>query len=620
MKCRDGVPKKKAKNQLIPNQEYMNKHHSKMIRTNYFNTKQKEFTWLAVGFFSLAFIYFYFVGNYLFSFQANQHLFIYTSDYLELFLIKPGGVIAYLGRFLTQFYSNQLTGSLLLSAVITLPSVICIKIGKKLNPDSSIFNIILFIPSCILLLMQTHYYHLMEYNIGILIVLLYILLYVSLTARFRNQIFLILIPGLYYIAGAFFLLFLLVSLTLGVTLKKGMRKLLPFLYASGGLTVSVLLFKNLILLEPYQNLVMYPLPFIEDHTYKLLTYSFTAYLFLFPLTFKHFIITKPKDKTANLASMALSGLILMGTLFILIRNYNPQTVRVLQMEKFISEERWNEAIHYQENHPSGNLIGQYLYNIALSETNQLTDRLFFGRQDFNAHSLILPWNNEHLNWGVHFFYSAGLINEAHRWAYEEMVVYGPRPGNVNYLIKTNIINGNYREAEVFIRMLSNTLLYKGLADKYETLLKDTLLINRHPILLQKREMMPLGNFYVEVASPQNNLPLLLQSNPKNKKAFEYKMAWFLLTKDVPAILTDLNIFKDLKYKKIPHHIEEAILASYNSNNTMPELYGYTISEKTQERFKQYVTAYNKHKNNPSQLKLRMEENFSNTFWYYFHFM
>ncbi len=157
----------------------------------------------------------------------------------------------------------------------------------------------------------------------------------------------------------------------------------------------------------------------------------------------------------------------------LITGYNSQTVRVINLEKLVFEEKWEKAIENQEKYPSENLIGQYFYNIALSETDQLCDRLFYGPQDFGTGSLILEWSSEHLNWGAYSFYTTGLINEAQRWAYEEMVVYGLRPQNMKLLTKTSLLTGNYRLTEKYTGILENTLFYKNWAREYQKMAEDT---------------------------------------------------------------------------------------------------------------------------------------------------
>jgi hypothetical protein len=167
----------------------------------------------------------------------------------------------------------------------------------------------------------------------------------------------------------------------------------------------------------------------------------------------------------------------------LIAGYNSQNARVINLQKLVFNEKWEETIAYQEKHPSKNLIGQYFYNIALSETDQLCDRLFYGPQDFGTGSLMLEWSSDYLNWGSFAFYATGLINEAQRWAYEEMVVYGMRPQNMKMLVKTSILTGNYRLTEKYTGILANTIFYRSWADKYQKMAVDTSLIRSELIFL-----------------------------------------------------------------------------------------------------------------------------------------
>ena len=150
-------------------------------------------------------------------------------------------------------------------------------------------------------------------------------------------------------------------------------------------------------------------------------------------------------------------------IFFLFKEYDPGTARVVELERSIYAGEWEEAIESQENTPSRARVGQYFYNIALSETDQLCDRLFYGAQDYGPGSLVLPWAVEHLSSGGYFYSSIGLMNEAHRWAYEEMVTYGYRPQNLKMLAKTSLVSGDVRVARKYINILKRTVYYRGWA-------------------------------------------------------------------------------------------------------------------------------------------------------------
>jgi hypothetical protein len=315
----------------------------------------------------------------------------------------------------------------------------------------------------------------------------------------------------------------------------------------------------------------------------------------------------------------MSLILLAVTVIMLTTGYNSQTARVINLERLVFEEKWEEAIRFQEEYPAENLIGEFFYNIALSETDQLCDRLFRGRQDFGTGSLILEWSSEYLNWGAHSFYTTGLINEAQRWAYEEMVVYGLRPQNMKMLTKTSLITGNYRMTKKYTGILKNSLFYKSWAREYEKMAEDTSLISSDQELGKKLKILPKGDFFIHLESPEANLPLLVDENTGNLRAFEYMMAWLMLGKNVDILVNNIRLMKNMGYIRIPRHIEEAILIYYNSQGIFPDMGGLSISKETLARFDQYFASYITARQNPSTLKEKMQKQFSDTFWYYFHF-
>ena len=290
------------------------------------------------------------------------------------------------------------------------------------------------------------------------------------------------------------------------------------------------------------------------------------------------------------------------------------------LEKLVFREKFDKAIQLNEKRPSRNLIGQYFYNIALSETGQLCDRLFHGNQNFLAGSLVLPWGDIHLDRGGYFYYSIGLINEAHRWAYEEMVVYGYRPQNIRMLAKTSLITGDYEMAHKYLNILKRTLFYRKWAKEFEKLANNPSLIASHPELGEKVKLLPPNNFFIQFNEPQNNLPFMLEGNPLNKKAIEYYLAGLLLTKKVEIAVNNVKDLRASGYDHIPRHLEEAILIYYNSMKDFPDLGGLTINRETLARFDQYFAAYVSARQYPDDVfKEKMREQFEDTFWYYFHF-
>ena len=591
-----------------------------MTRMNNSKTLQNRDVYISLGFFLIAaFGYFCFVGNYVLFFQETQSLFIFSGEHLQPYLLKPGGLLEYAAKFITQFYPGKITGSLILSVILTLPGIILYIINKRLIPEISFSLLFLLIPSCLMLLMQANYYHMMEYNLGFLLILFYYLFSVMSRVKYHRIPVLLLLPLFYYLAGAYVMIFAGIYIIHNLFFEKRIQKYFYSLMLLVISAITFLLFRKIIFLQPVEQIILSPLPLLENVAYKVTFFILTGYLVFYPLICRITIRLKQSRLNTRLYSFMSVIIVFATTIFLLFRIYNPQTARVVELERLIFGEKWDEAIRFHEKKPSLNLIGQYFYNIALSETDQLCDRLFFGRQDFGAGSLVLPWGDAHMNRGGYFYYAIGLINEAHRWAYEEMVVYGYRPQNIKLLAKTSLINGDYRMARKYINILKRTIYYRGWAKKMEEMADNPDLIQSHPELGAKLKILPKNNFFIQFNEPQNNLPLMLEAQPDNRKAFEYYLAGLLLTKNVEVAVNNIKKMKEIGYTRIPRHIEEAVLIYYNSTGVFPDLGGLTISNETQMRFDQYFTTYIGARQNPSLLKEKMQENFGNTFWYYFHF-
>ena len=570
-------------------------------------------------FFLMTFVYFYLLGNYVLFFQETQSLFVFSAEYLNNYLIRPGGPLEYAARFLTQFYAGRFSGSIIVSLVLTLPGIILFFVNRRLMSGNSLSPVLLMVPSFIMFLMQANYYHMMECNLGFLMILVFYLFSVSPTGKYHKIIVLCLFPLFYYLAGAYALIFVIMYLIHNLSVEKtGQNYFFPILLVIVA-AVSVLVSWKLIFLQPFEHFVLSPLPVLENNTYKAAFVILTGCMVFYPLLPKVASSKKPLLQNGRIYSFISIIILFSVTAYLLSGIYNPQTSRVLELEKLVFSEKWDEAVMFHEKKPSRNLIGQYFYNIALSETDQLCERLFSGSQDFGAGSLVLPWGDAHLNRGAYFYYSIGLINEAHRWAYEEMVVYGYRPQNIEMLAKTSLINGDYRMTRKYINILKKTIYYRKWAKELEKLVDEPGLIRSHPELGSKLNILPGTNFFIQFNEPQNNLPYILEGQPDNRKAIEYYLAGLLLTKKVEIAVNNIRNMKGSGYTRIPRHLEEAALIYYNSTRVFPELGGLTINPETLARFDHYFAAFIEARKDPSSARQKMQEKFGNTFWYYFHF-
>lgn len=543
--------------------------------------------------FIISFLYYSFFGSYIFPYQENQILFIYNSDYLFQFLSRPGGLIVYAGNFITQFYFNPLFGSFVVSAFITLTAFVCYRIARAFYIGGPSLLAVSLIPSCILILIQSDYNTQIFNIIGFLFVAIYFLFVTRSAGKYMVFLPLVIFPVFYYIAGGYAWIF--AGLYIINNLFKG-NKLYSILLIIIALSTFII-FKEIIFYQPQEELIRYPAPL--NFKSAVFFYILSVFFILYPLLLKVLQSIKydPVSYTKIFPYMAM--ILFASTIFILSRLYNPEISNLFKIEKLVNEEKWDDVIQYQEKIQSGNIIAQYYYNLALSETDQLCDRMFHARQDYGPNSIMVQWDSKlninQIYRGAYFFYNIGLINEAHRWAFESMVMQGYLPGNIKMLIKTELIRGNYRVALKYIDILKSTLYYRKSALRYEKMLNKPGLIRSDPDLGEKILLLPEEDFLIRLKDQQANVLLMLKACPSNRKAFEYKIAWFMLEKNLQNVVNEIGTFQRLNYMRLPDHIEEAVLL-YRSAGQKVEIGNLKISDSSVKRFTQYTsTGHNKPK-------------------------
>lgn len=570
---------------------------------------RKSFYLILLFLFLIAVVYFLFFGEYVFFYQEKLHLFIYSKDYLLPFTLKPGGLLEYAGIFLTQCYYNEWYGSLLFSTILVLFALIFKKISRQISCNFFMIPLVT-IPSCILLLLQTNFSWLLQYNLGLLLTFIYFSLSLYNNTKIRI-ISILLFPLFYYLSGGYALIFLIIYLTYFFIFDKWVYPVALSVVAIS----SLIIFKQFLFLQPDAVLITNSLPAPVNFGKSL--YLYLVIIVFYPLVIKIVYLITEKRKRNQPAPLFPVIAIFLVTIFFLIKQYDTNVVNLFRLEKYLCRQDWNSIIKHQEKHKIENLNAQYYYNIALAEKGILCDRMFHAPQNYGTQSIMIPWDSKagvhYIFRGIYFYYTIGLINEAHRWAFEAMVSLGYRPEILKMLVKTNLINGYHDVARKYIQLLKKTILYKDWAEKYENMLDKPEIIKTDPELGEKMLLQPKNDFLIRLENPQSNILLMLDSNPENKIAFEYKMAWLLLEKNIDAIANETKIFQELGYNKLPRHIEEAVVIS----RAYGDLFGnnrFTISKDVIDKYSQYETLMTYYRGRKPGIKFKND--YSDTYWYY----
>ena len=294
-------------------------------------------------------------------------------------------------------------------------------------------------------------------------------------------------------------------------------------------------------------------------------------------------------------------------------NFNKDESLMLKAEMNVKAKKWNNVLKYTKeylNSRKDNQLISYFHHLALYHTNQLTNHLFDYPHPLGMKSLFIPWST-HSNvteYGHYLYEDLGLINEAHRWEFEAMVVWGETAPHLLKLARYNIINHRPKVAQRFLNKLKSSLFYRKEALELEAT------IESGKVEGLRNALAEVPDSIIRFTNPMDlNIELknLCNQDPTNRMAFEYLMCNLLLGNYVSSFAENLQRIKHFDDAPLPAIFEEALLV--HRLKVGEEAFaktGFTISEATEKRFDRYYELSAK------QQMVQLQREFGRTFWYY----
>jgi hypothetical protein len=582
------------------------------------------FQWITFClFFVLYFLYFSVLNRYLIIYQEQIQLFRFDITYFKDFLSTPGGLMRYLAAFFTQFFISHLSGAL----IMTLVGISIYFVTRYIFRKHKVIGVLpAFVPAIMVAAMHSHYLYSLSYTIGLVVSLAYFAAYISISNnKLRYLTGVLILPLLYFLTGGYALLSMLLCLIHELFFSRDRSR---FLIAP--------VFIILALLVPY--FASHYIFFIKT------TMAWTFFLPLFIkapvkdilislLVYYPFVLVISKVWLTHTHKAQVSmpwnwRTIVAGTLVVvcmagwMIKNvYDRKTEIWLGMDYCVQHSDWNGALKLSSDYPGTNRLVMYFTNLALYKTGRMGDQMFHYPQA-GISGLWLKWERNGISpfYGGEIFYQLAYISEAYRWAFEAMVAKGPNPRCLKRLALTSLINGDIPLAGKYLKVLDQTLFYSKWARHYLHYVDNPELISKDKEIADKIHFQVHTDFMSSRDEYDIRLHQLIENHPDNRMAFEYIMASFLLEKDLNGFAANIHRIKELGYKSIPVHYEEAILAymSYTDRNIVPE--GYSISNATRNLFNDYAKMFYSVGSNSENAARAMYGKFGKTYWYYLKFI
>ena len=564
--------------------------------------------------FIIALLWFYYPAEYVLIANSDLTLFLKTPAYLLSFLDRPGGLIEYLGSFLSQFFRFRLTGALVLSTVIaggyfSLGRLIERFSGQKSSPPA------LVIATVLLMGMHNFYPHQFSHSLGFILAI-FMAAFMPRGDGKRRLFLAFAVPAIYLLSGGFVWFFCALILV-GNILRKGKTDLMSLILTSLYPASLIVVGSLILFLDPLKELFLTQLPFGPQYGESLWPYLFIVCLLAMILLSEYTFARQKLNHAWRRGVEIVLGV--AGLVLILHFSYNRKNAEFFAIEKMAIQENWDELLRYTSEHPSSNLFGSYYTNLALVNKHMLCEALFQNPQGFGRRGLFFEWEekSEILRRGSDFFWTIAFVNEAHHWAFESSIIDGFTQRNLRRLIQCELVRGNFEVAAKYIAYLDKALFHKKMASHYSAFLYQKEAIAKDAELGPRMNASMEHDFFAEGADQETNLRSVLANNPSNLPSLNYLMALYLLEKEVDKIAALLPSYLEAHEGHLPTLLEECLLV-YQISHRDEANSDMRVSQATLQRFTEYTSVLRQYRN-PEEAARMLYPNFKHSFWFHLNF-
>jgi hypothetical protein len=555
--------------------------------------------------------------------QRHDPVFLLDSGFFRGFMNYAGGPLDYFAALLSQLYYFPILGALLITVLIWGITLLTAALIRIIRPGQAV-QFVQYIPAVLLLILHSHYKHPLAASLGLILSLVFVLIHLQAAKDSLSRLITYCILGLviYYTAAGQFLFFaLLCTLYESFYLK---RPLVGGIYILLAMVIPYLA-KEFLFLINYQMAYLHLLPFEESYTpgftpHLLILFYFFLFIFYHPAIWDRLAFLKRwKFKKIWLQFSWQTALLFLISGFAAIYAFEKNNHLLLLVDYYARHERWQDIINVSKGESSDLLQVAFYRNRALFHTGQLLENMFAFPQNHAIAGLLLPksFGDTAPLQQSDFFYELGSINESRHWAYEAFSTDGETPWILKRMVEVNLVSGDMRAAERSLNVLQKTLFFRNRVQQFRKILRNPDLAVQDEILNHGRSMLVKTDFLVGGGNPLKELDNLLEENPKNRMAFEYRIAHELLICLLGNLPKHIALLHNFGYTRIPRHIEEALFIMWmmSKRTETPPIFDY-IRPETKKRFNDFNKVLAKYRGDRGAAQTELREKFGDTYWYY----
>jgi len=572
----------------------------------------------------------------------EHNLFLNTPLFLRQCMVKSGGLLVWLGTFLTQMLYYPKLG---VSLLVVLWGVLALLLRSTFRLPWSWLPLTL-LPIAMLLLSNVTLGYLIFYlklrgfffigTVGTLIVVALLWLYLRLPARwpFLRWLFLLLTVAVGYPLLGFYALLACTLMALAGWRTSGpvhVHIVSTLVAVIAILAIPYTYYYILYYETPLESIYTTALPVFQIYQKDFYGY-YAPYMVLFgslalmsimPLGF--FDIEKGPRWRRVLLSPRVLGLAGGALLVVALVRYwytDENFHRELAMSRAIDEADWERVVQLGADtslEPTRAIC--MMRNLALFRLGRQGDEMYTYPSGNKPANCPFPPRIVQTE-GKKLYLHYGVTNFCYRWCIEDGVEYGWNIEVLRLLIKCSLLTGERKAAQKYISLLHKTTFHHRECSRYEALLRNPRLIVRDRELRPILPMLRADDDYL--TSDESNIERFLlrhftSAESRNPIYQEQTLLAAMQMKDMRLFWPRFYQYTEIhRGQQVPRHYQEAAclyghLSQEVDISTMP------FTQKVRTSCEEFLSVVENHKGSSNRLKSLLRPKFHDTFYYDYFF-
>ena len=418
----------------------------------------------------------------------EQNLFLHTPLFYEQQMVKAGGLLTWIGSYLTQYFYYPMLGAGILCLLWAFFMWLCQRAFRIENTWLTLIPI-----GCLLLTITTLGYwvyylklpgHAFCATIGSIVTVALVWGYRLIPRRYHlPSVYIVIAAGLGYLLFGFY--GLMATALMGFISWRDKKCFQGDFFLA--LTQIILwpFFGYFIVFHETNivNIYWAALPVFALQGERFFAYNI-PYIILFASM--AFMAVKPDIKSSKWLDITIAVVMTIGLCMFWNRDDNLH--RELSMTRSIEEGHWDKALETAKNvkgEPTRLIC--MMRNLALFEKGQPFSKAYDYPEGAKRPAAPFVIHTVHTA-GKLLYLQYGIPNYCYRWCMEDGVEYGWSVEKLKLMAMCSILNNEMVAAQRFVNLLKKTDFHKSWAKHMETFIQDPRLIGRAP---EFRHILPL---------------------------------------------------------------------------------------------------------------------------------